>query len=104
MAIRLVHLYTGDDGGHRWRLVDELPDLVALAADGQAITIARFDKPVVRLDTLTLAPSDPVDVVSEGTDVTSAPPGTWVSTKDGLVAVDDSGAPGLLGRRACTRR
>ena len=36
-----------------------------------------------------------VDVVSDGTDVTSAPPGTWVSTKDGLVAVDGSGAPAV---------
>jgi hypothetical protein len=75
--------------------VDELPDRIALAAGGDAITIARLDEQVTRFDPLTLAPLGPVDVVSDGTDVTPAPPGTWVSTQDGLVAVDGSGAPAV---------
>jgi PQQ-like domain len=75
--------------------IDELPDLLAVAAGGDAITIARLDKELTRFDPLTLAPLGPVDVVSDGTDVTPAPPGTWVSTRDGLVAVDGSRAPAV---------
>jgi hypothetical protein len=75
--------------------IDELPELVALAAGAEAITIARLDKPITRLDPLTLGPLGPVDVVSDGADVTPAPPGAWVSTQDGLVAVDGSGAPAV---------
>jgi outer membrane protein assembly factor BamB len=75
--------------------IDELPDLLALAAGADAITIARLDKPITQLDPLTLAPLGAVDVVGDGTDVAPAPPGAWVSTQEGLVAVDGSGAPAV---------
>jgi PQQ-like domain len=66
-----------------------------LAAAADAITLADADEPLVRLDPETLSPLAPTDVVADGGGVVDAAPGTWVSTPDGLVALDASGAPVL---------
>jgi outer membrane protein assembly factor BamB len=72
--------------------VDDPPDLVSVAAGDAAVVVARFDDTAVRLDPATLATLGPIDVVTDGNDVTAAAPGAWVATKDGLVAIDGSGA------------
>lgn len=73
---------------------DKLPDSFRIAAGGDAITLADGDdEPIVRLDPDTLAPLAPTDVVADGGGVAAATPGTWVSTPDGLVALDASGVP-----------
>ena len=73
----------------------EPPDLLRIAAGGDATVVARFDDQPVRLDPVTLAPLGLVDVVTAGTDMTTASPGTWLATNDGLVAVNGGGAPVL---------
>ena len=75
--------------------IDDPPDALAFAAGADAVVVGRFDDSPVRLDPLTLAQLDPVDVVADGNDVTAAPPGTWIATKSGLVAIDRSGSPVL---------
>jgi uncharacterized lipoprotein NlpE involved in copper resistance len=73
--------------------VDHIPSLIGLAAGADAVTVARFGDIFARFDPVTLAQLGSADVVTDGTDVTTAPPGTWAATKDGLVAVDTFGTP-----------
>jgi hypothetical protein len=73
--------------------VDHIPSLIGLAAGADAVTVPRFDDALARFDPVTLAPLGVVDVVTDGTDVTTAPPGKWAATEDGLVAVDNPGTP-----------
>jgi uncharacterized lipoprotein NlpE involved in copper resistance len=42
---------------------------------------------------VTLVTLGVADVVTDGSDVTAAPPGAWAATADGLVAVDAAGTP-----------
>ena len=72
--------------------IDDPPDLLAFAAGADAVIVGRFDDSPVRLDPVTLARLGPLDVVADGNDVTAAPPGTWIATTDGLVAIDGSGS------------
>jgi hypothetical protein len=72
--------------------IDDPPDLLAFAAGADAVVVGRFDDSPVRLDPVTLARLGPLDVVADGNDVTAAPPGTWIATTDGLVAIDGSGS------------
>jgi outer membrane protein assembly factor BamB len=73
--------------------VDHIPSLIGLAASADAITVARFGDIVARFDPVTLAQLGSFDVVTDGTDVATAPPGTWAATEEGLVGLDGSGAP-----------
>jgi hypothetical protein len=72
--------------------IEDPPGLLTFAAGADAVVVGRFDDSPVRLDPVTLAQLGPVDVVSDGNDVTAAPPGTWIATEDGLVAIDASGS------------
>ncbi len=87
--------------------LDEVPDLVAVAADATAITVAPFEKRLARFDAQTLAPLDALEVIASGANITSALPGAWAETGDGLVAIDESGAlvlrvRGIAGELAAT--
>jgi hypothetical protein len=73
--------------------IDHIPSLIGLAAGGDAVTVARFDDALVRLDPESLLTLGVADVVTDGSEVTAAPPGAWAATADGLVAVDASGTP-----------
>jgi hypothetical protein len=93
LASRIVRVdpTTNEAVAETW--FDKRPVSFHLAAAADAITLADADEPLVRLDPETLAPLAPTDVLVHG--VVAATPGTWVSTPDGLVALDASGAPVL---------
>ena len=92
VASRIVRVDPGTDQAVAEATVDKRPGSFHLTAGADAIILAGDDEPVVRLHSETLAPLSPNDVVTDGLGAVAAPSGTWVSTPDGLVALDASGA------------